>query len=569
MTKEIAGKRVIKKVGSCHVIWFPESNRWIGLKEPAWFIYRRYEKGDNQKCITGHLTKRYGLPADEARRFYREIISGLKLSSRQSGSSFSGAHQDPVNTTGESAPLPQNDFPGKTPLSPDVPAAGKAPSLAEHPETTGFVARHYLINNKHITISYGSPLLEYYLHRPLAHLERGAESGETLHIRLSQKRAGTGAGSGTGNNAGENVVNRPVQETREQAKTGADISGGPKAESRQKADSRQEADSTKGAGSSQGVMAKNNSFYLQVEKNGRKDSRQYCFYDAGEVKHRVYIQICCHIYGVPENEWMSYIHASALTNGREAVLLSSASGSGKSTMAALLQLPAESVFATTEKENGEGKYAAGDDADRENRCRKAGRSDRAGRYPGADKGDVPDPGSGREGRYLIYPGAYKGADREDAPGAGDLFFMSDDFVPVAAGNKKAHPFPAAITIKKGSFDVISPYYDPAGDADTMYRGMTNRQVRYLCPRFPERDPFTPQPVKKIIFIRHNPEITFKLEKLSTIKALAAFHEEAWVSQNPGHAQNFIDWFVTLSCYRLEYSDNQKAVKAINNLFNKS
>ena len=419
MTKERAGERVIKKIGSSHVIWFPESNRWMEFKEPAWFIYKKLETGENEQSLTGQLAKRYGLPQNEAPRFFKEVKNNINLFVRPSGGSEPGRGTESEDTGLD--------------------------NLTDPAKSRHFVTRYYMINEKHITISYGSPLLEHYIHRPLAHLETGGQPADSLRIRLFEEVTGGGV-------------------------TGS------------------EAISSRSEG---GNPTRN--YYLQIEAPAAGGSRNFRFDESGLLKHRLYTAITSHIYGIPEEGWMSFIHASAVTNGREAVLLSSASGSGKSTMAALLQLPAD----------------------------KSSRSNQ-----------------------------------------GDLFFMSDDFVPVAAESRKAHPFPAAITVKKGSFDVIAPYYDPDRDADAGYRGLTSSRVRYLYPRHPEKNPYGARPVNNIIFIKHTPGTPFRLRKLDTLSALAAFHEEAWVSQNPGHAQSFIDWFVTVGCHRLEYDDSRKAVKAI-------
>ena len=406
MTKERAGERVIKKIGSSHVIWFPESNRWMEFKEPAWFIYNKIETGENEQSITVQLTQRYGLPGKEALRFFRDIKNNINLSVRPPGGSEPGRG---------------NETAGTVPVS-----------LTDRSKSRRYVTRHYLVNKKHLTISYGSPLLEYYIHRPLAHLETGKQPADSLRIRLFEEVTG-GAGD--------------------------------------------------------------RSYYLQFEAPAGV-SRSFSFKESGLLKHRLYTAITSHIYGIPEEGWMSFIHASAVTNGREAALLPSASGSGKSTMAALLQLP---------------------------------------------------------------------ADKSLSGSHGDLFFMSDDFVAVAAESAKAYPFPAAITVKEGSFDVIAPYYDTDHDADAGYRGLTSSRVRYLCPRLPGNNPYAPLPVKNLIFIKHTPGNPFRLRKLDTLSALAAFHEEAWVSQNPVHAQRFIDWFVTLECHKLEYDDSRKAVQAIREL----
>jgi hypothetical protein len=409
--------RIIKKIGDSHVVWFGESNRWLEFREPAWFVYHKHEAGENEERLVAQLTARYSLPQAEARRFYSEILDGIRISS--------------------------------------VPVAGNDPvteRMAVNPvfDDSRFRHRHYIINGKPVTITYGSQELEHYIHRPLAWLQAERPSGGSLHLRV-------------------------------------------------------------GKNSQTPFPGREKPYFLYAD-----DKTEYLFDDAGAMKHRLYVMITSYIYNIPGNDWMSFIHASAVTNGSHAFLLSSASGSGKSTMAAMLQL--------TSDENG-----------------------------------MPQPAG-----HDQHP---QGIARHPSPVPGrDLYFVSDDFVPVDSVSLKAHVFPAALTIKNGSFPVVEKYYDAGSDADSDYERYKNPDLRYLRPRLPSYDTYKPTEVRKIVFIRYNPRVRFKIEKLSEIRALTLFHEEAWVSHNPDHVRKFVDWFVTLSCYRIEYSELSQALKAIRELF---
>ena len=409
MANRKRAERVIKKIGSSRVIWFPESNRWVEFREPAWFVYKKHEEGADEQTVTGLLSERYGLPGSEARRFFSEILEGIRTSA----------------------------------LAGFKPAPGVPEGICRQDKAMRFRTRHYLVNKKHITISYGSPDMEFYIHRPLAWLETENAPLGSLHLEVLTTEYPPG------------------------------FQHHPKSRNTSEQENPQ-----------------------KIYCISRKGETQHKFNDAGMLKHRLYVEVTSHIYGIPAQNWMSYIHAAAVTNGREAILLSSASGSGKSTMAALLQLPGHKSI------------------------------------------------TGRE----------------------DIFFMSDDFVPVDATSLKAFAFPAALNIKEGSFPVIDAFYPHRDDADNGYSMPGNLHTRYLRPRFPAGDIYEPRAVKKIIFIRYTPQVRFKMERLPIIKALSMFHEEAWVSHNPGHAQRFIDWFAELECYRLEYSDNKTAVEAVGDLF---
>lgn len=432
---------MVRKIGGSHVVWFPESNRWVEFREPAWVIYRSLSKGEKEPATTRLLGQRYGLPPAEARRFYREIADAIRDSEKKAEPS---GRQSPVKagTTerpgrGSAGEKAAEAVPRPGP-SKEKQVAGPPPSIPARQRTK---TRRYSANSKTFSITYGSPAAEYYLHRPLAHLE------------------------------------------------------------------------TDNSGSTE--------LTLMAEDDDDDDP--------GMLKHKVYNAICNHIHGMSKEEWMCHIHASALTDGSSAVLLPSASGSGKSTMAALLQLPPDKA-----------KLQHTDAGNSRPVKDQPGTSPPGSRLPA-------DPGNSRQGR--------------------DLFLVSDDFIPVSAGTLMAYPFPAAISIKEGSFSMLAPFYDPAGDADASYRTPAGKKDRYLRPRFPERDPFVPRPVTAMVFLQYGGETCFSMEKMDTLSALEAFHREAWVSQNPVHAEKFIDWFVSLDFYRLAYTDSGRAAAAIRNLFN--
>jgi hypothetical protein len=58
--------------------------------------------------------------------------------------------------------------------------------------------------------------------------------------------------------------------------------------------------------------------------------------EAPQLKRLLYIKLATFFYKKEESDWLTFIHASAIRKGDKVLLLCSASGSGKSTMAALL-----------------------------------------------------------------------------------------------------------------------------------------------------------------------------------------------------------------------------------------
>ena len=222
-----------------------------------------------------------------------------------------------------------------------------------------------------------------------------------------------------------------------------------------------------------------------MEKNRPETTSS--FEDFNRLKKRLFITMVNTIYNKTDNDWMSFVHASALTDGKQTLLLSSASGSGKSSMAALLQT--------------------------------------------------------------------KG-----------LQLVSDDFVPIDAKNKRAFPFPAAISVKEGAFPLLSPFYGNLTDKNFNSYEYTHRSVRYLPLKSSGLEFFKARPVRNIIFIRYNAKVSCNFSRVPSNEALKLFHAQSWVSGNPHHAKAFINWFVQMRCFSLEYGDTEEGMNKVLGVF---
>jgi len=222
--------RLHKKLSGKHVIWFGESNQWVGFEKPAYIVFKMYEKGKKPKKIVTKIQLKYELPRKEAKRFVAEIISGI----------------EEVSERGESV----NE------RSPDIGIDKK--------NINPFSIRLYTINDKVFRVEYETKLIEYYIHPPLAHLESM---------------------------------------------------------------SPEEADNTF-------FLHSNNSAFILESGD---ESICWSTTDILKLKRKVTLSILNSIYNSSINDWFSRIHASAITDEKQAIILSSESGSGKSTLAILLQ----------------------------------------------------------------------------------------------------------------------------------------------------------------------------------------------------------------------------------------
>ena len=66
--------------------------------------------------------------------------------------------------------------------------------------------------------------------------------------------------------------------------------------------------------------------------------------ESPQIKRLLFVELASWLYDKSGNDWMSFVHASAVQKDGEVLLLSSASGSGKSTMAGLLMLNGFELF---------------------------------------------------------------------------------------------------------------------------------------------------------------------------------------------------------------------------------
>lgn len=375
---------IVKKVEGKHIAWFSSSNQWVRFEEPAWFVYRLLQKGYSPEEVTGRCTRKYKNPKRDSRQFVQDVMETISgIQSENPGSGVIGAIE---NSGTEEIPTP-------------------------------FSVHHYAINDKKLTIEYGSERFEVNLHPSLAHLEIPIPKTSDCRFVLFEERD-------------ELIIrtyrnkNRPLTWTF-----------------------------------------------------GRLD----------QLKGRVLIEILNTIYDRNDDDWMTIIHASAVTDGQSTILFSSACGSGKSTMAALLKIHGLEV-------------------------------------------------------------------------------VSDDIVPVDAKSAKIFPFPAALSIKEGSLPVLMPHFPELADAPYYRYTGSDKLGRYLPLKQALFNKSLINKARALVFIRHDTTVDFCWEELSRLEAISLFNEEAWLSPSPKNARRYINWFLKLPCYRLNYSENTKAVKAIMQLF---
>jgi hypothetical protein len=143
--------------------------------------------------------------------------------------------------------------------------------------------------------------------------------------------------------------------------------------------------------------------------------------------------------------------------------------------------------------------------------------------------------------------------------------ISDDFVPIDRNMLHAYPFPIAMSVKEGSMDLLASHF-PTLAQKPLNVISSEKSVRYLASGY--HPDFTKNifPVHDFIFIKYDKSVDFTLEKLDPFKGIRLLLDQSWVAPFRGNAEIFFDRIIHKSFYQLSYSNNEKALEAITNLF---
>jgi len=143
--------------------------------------------------------------------------------------------------------------------------------------------------------------------------------------------------------------------------------------------------------------------------------------------------------------------------------------------------------------------------------------------------------------------------------------LADDFVPVAATNKEVYHFPAAISVKNSSLQTLAPLYPLLNDTKEYHLKRLNKRVRYLPPNY--TDTQTHLAYKDLVFIKYQKDVALSFSKISKQKAFEQLVPDSWLSPKKENATTFLEWFATLNCYQITYSQTNEMVASVTKIFN--
>jgi len=143
--------------------------------------------------------------------------------------------------------------------------------------------------------------------------------------------------------------------------------------------------------------------------------------------------------------------------------------------------------------------------------------------------------------------------------------LADDFVPVAATNKEVYHFPAAISVKNSSLQTLAPLYPLLNDTKEYHLKRLNKRVRYLPPNYTNTQ--THLACKDLVFIKYQKDVALSFSKISKQKAFEQLVPDSWLSPKKENAATFLEWFATLNCYQITYSQTNEMVASVSKIFN--
>jgi hypothetical protein len=142
--------------------------------------------------------------------------------------------------------------------------------------------------------------------------------------------------------------------------------------------------------------------------------------------------------------------------------------------------------------------------------------------------------------------------------------ISDDFIPVDHSGL-TYPFPLSVSIRQ-SADVLNDVV-PGLTTLPVKHINSEKSVRFVS--FNEEYSYGDfiLPIKAIVFIKYDKNTTISSEKLPSEKAIQPFFEQTWISPGSDVAEKLFGILPKIEFYNLIYSDFDKALSFINNLFN--
>ncbi|EPR74788.1 hypothetical protein ADIWIN_0152 [Winogradskyella psychrotolerans RS-3] len=141
--------------------------------------------------------------------------------------------------------------------------------------------------------------------------------------------------------------------------------------------------------------------------------------------------------------------------------------------------------------------------------------------------------------------------------------LADDVSPLLSENQHIYYNPSSISIKEGAFNLLQPLVKNFEELPIVEFNKTKGQLKYMPCAKPKQDHY---PCRAIVLVNYKPESDTIIEPISIKHILETLIEDSWLSPNPKHAQQFLDWLQNVKLYEVTYSDTNSVCSQISTLF---
>ncbi|MFK7833687.1 MAG: hypothetical protein AB8B52_10455 [Winogradskyella sp.] len=141
--------------------------------------------------------------------------------------------------------------------------------------------------------------------------------------------------------------------------------------------------------------------------------------------------------------------------------------------------------------------------------------------------------------------------------------LADDVSPMLSKDQHIYYNPSAISIKEGAFNLLKPIIDDFNQLPLIRFNKAKGNLKYVPCARPEKYHY---PCDVIILVNFTPQSETQLERVSVKTILETLIPDSWLSPNPFHAQQFLEWLSQLKLYKLTYSDTNSVTSEISKLF---
>ena len=142
--------------------------------------------------------------------------------------------------------------------------------------------------------------------------------------------------------------------------------------------------------------------------------------------------------------------------------------------------------------------------------------------------------------------------------------IADDLTPMLGSNQSLYAYPTSISIKEGAFPLLEPLYNDFKNYSSITLNKNKGNVKYL-PLNKDVSMNIGFPCHTVVHVTYEKNVATKFEKIPLEGILQTLIPDSWLSPNPKHASNFLDWLETITAYSLTYSDIEEILPVIESI----